>query len=172
MAIDIPLVSLATKDIASSDVVNDLLVAEDRGKQHLVSNVQKRLIDGSVWFHDSIRKHFSETFGDLYKTTVSTKQHEMKSVKADRKLIQWLLNAVTAGRAVEMDSIMKHELSTVPLSIATVGGDMHSTSKAELIDILRGQINIPSELPETDMKTCVLIDGHALIKALGKPNGC
>ena len=143
-----------------------------RGKQHLVSNVQKRLIDGSVRFHDSIRKHFSKTFGDLHKTTVSTKQHEMKSVKADRKLIQWLLNAVTAGRPVEMDSIMKHELSTVPLSIAKVGGDMHSTSKAELIDILKGQINIPSELPETDMKTCVLIDGHALIKALGKPNGC
>ena len=96
----------------------------------------------------------------------------MKSVKADRKLIQRLLNAVTAGRPVKMDSIMKHELSTVPLSIAKVGGDMHSTSKAELIDILKGQINIPSELPETDMKTCVLIDGHALIKALGKPNGC
>ena len=49
---------------------------------------------------------------------------------------------------------------------------MHSTSKAELINILKGQINIPSELPETDVKTCVLIDGHALIKALGKPNGC
>ena len=112
------------------------------------------MIDGSVWFHDSIRKHFSETFGDLYKTTVSTKQHEMKSVKADRKLIQRLLNAVTAGWPVEMDSIMKHELSSVPLSIAKVGGDMHSTSKAELIDILKGQINIPSELPETDMKTC------------------
>ena len=163
MAIDIPLVSLATKDIAPSDVVNDLLTAEDRGKQHLVSNVQKRLIDGSVRFHDSIRKHFSKTFGDLYKTTVSTKQHEMKSVKADRKLIQRLLNAVTAGRPVEMDSIMKHELSTVPLSIAKVGGDMHSTSKAELINILKRQINIPSELPETNMKTCVLIDGHTLI---------
>ena len=53
----------------------------------------------------------------------------MKSVKADRKLIQRLLNAVTVGRPVEMDSIMKHELSTVPLSIAKVGGDMHSTSK-------------------------------------------
>ena len=135
-----------------------------------MSNVQKRLIDDSVQFHDSIRKHFSKTFGDLYKTTVSTKQHEMKSVKADRKLIQRLLNAVTAGRPVEMDSVMKHELSTVLLSIAKVGGDMHSTSKVELIDILKGQINIPSELPEADMKTYVLID--VLIKALGKPNGC
>ena len=87
-------------------------------------------------------------------------------------MIQRLLNAVIVGWPVEMNSIMKHELSTVLLSIAKVGGDMHSTSKAELIDILKGQINIPSELLETDMKTCVLIDDHALIKALGKPNGC
>ena len=105
VAIDIPFVSLATKDIAPSYVVNDLLTAEDTLKQHLVSNVQKRLIDGSVRFHDSIRKHFSKTFGNLYKTTVSTKQYIMKSVKADRKLIQQLLNAVTAGWPVEMDSI-------------------------------------------------------------------
>ena len=172
MAIDIPLVSLSIKDIAPGDVVNDLLTAGDRGKQYLVPNVQKSLIDGSVRFHDSSRKRFSKTFEDLYKTTVSTKQREMKSVKADRNLIQRLLNAVTAGRPVEMDSVMKHELSTVPLSIAKVGGDMRSTPTAELIDILKGQINIPSELPETDRKTCVLIDGHALIKALGKPNGC
>ena len=48
VAINIPLVSLATKDIAPSDVVNDLLTEEDRGKQHLVSNVQKRLINISV----------------------------------------------------------------------------------------------------------------------------
>ena len=67
MAIDIPLVSLATKDIAPSDVISDLLMAEDRGKQHLVSNVQQRLIDGGVRFHDSIKKNFSKTFGDLYK---------------------------------------------------------------------------------------------------------
>ena len=157
VAIDIPLVSLATKDIAPSEVVSDLLTPKTEG-----NSTYRALIDGSVRFHDSIKKNFSKTFGDLYRTTISTKQHEMKSVKADRKLIQRLLSAVTAGRPVAMDSIMKHELSTVLLSRA----------KAELIDTLKGQINIPSELPETDMKTCVLMDGHALIKALGKPNGC
>ena len=76
VAINIPLVPLATKDIAPSDVVNDLLTAEGRGKQHLVSNVQKRLIDGSVLFHDSTRKHFSKTFGDLY-----NKQYQPSNMK-------------------------------------------------------------------------------------------
>ena len=63
VAIDIPLVSLATKDIAPSDVVTDHLTAEDRGKQHLVSNVQQRLIDGSVRFHDSIKRIFQKLLG-------------------------------------------------------------------------------------------------------------
>ena len=82
---------------------------------------------------------FQKTLGDLYKATVSTKQHEMKSVKADRKLTQWLLSAATAGWPVEMDSIMKHELFTVLVSRAKVGGDMYSTSKAEPNDILVGK---------------------------------
>ena len=164
MAIDIPLVSLATNDIAPSDVVNDLLTAEDRGKQHLVSNVQKRLIDGSVQFHDSIKKHFKNFWWFVQNKSINQSTWN-EICEGRQKLIQRLLmiNAVIAGRPVEMNSIMKHELSTVLLSIAKVGGDVHSVSKAELIDILKGQINIPSELPEADMKTCVLIDGHALI---------
>ena len=53
----IPLVSLATKDIASCDIVRDLLTAEDRAKQHLVNDLKQRLTENNVWFHDALRKH-------------------------------------------------------------------------------------------------------------------
>ena len=33
-------------------------------------------------------------------------------------------------------------------------------------------MDIPSEVPDADTKTCVLIDGHALIQSLGTLNGC
>ena len=33
-------------------------------------------------------------------------------------------------------------------------------------------MDIPYEVPDADTKTCVLIDGHALIQSLGKLNGC
>ena len=46
------------------------------------------------------------------------------------------------------------------------------TPKAELCNILVAGLSTPSEVPEADVKTCVLIDGHALIQALGKPDGC
>ena len=119
-----------------------------------------------------LKKHRSKTFATLYKTTVSTEHTVQKTVKADRKLLQGLLNAVTAGRTVEMGSILKHELSPVPLSLAKHGGDMNSTQKSELINVLVDGIPIPSAIPEANMKTCVMIDGRGLIQALGKPHGC
>ena len=33
-------------------------------------------------------------------------------------------------------------------------------------------IHIPSANPEANLKTCVVIDGHGLIQALGKHHGC
>jgi len=49
---------------------------------------------------------------------------------------------------------------------------MNTTPKAELCNILVAGLSTLSEVPEADLKTCVLIDGHTLIQALGKPDGC
>ena len=84
----ITLVSLATKDIASCDIVRDLLAAEDGGKQHLVNNVKQRLTENTVGFHEALRKHNSQTFADLYKTNISSKLNVPKTINADRKLLQ------------------------------------------------------------------------------------
>ena len=102
---------------------------------------------------------------------VSTKQNVQKTIKVDRKLLQRLLNAITAGRTVEMVNIVKHDLSPTTLSLAKPGGVMNSTTKAELYNILVAGLRTPSEVPQAELKTCVLIDGHALIQALGKPDG-
>lgn len=167
-----PLVSLANKNTEPDDVVSDLLIAQERGKEQVITNVKQRLVEKTVGFHDTLKKHGSKTFADLYKAKVSIKQNVQNTIKADRNLLQRLLNAVTAGRTVEMVNILKHELSPIPLSLPKPGGVMNSTPKAELIDILMAGLSIPSEVPEADLKTCVLIDGHALIDALGKPHGC
>jgi len=103
---------------------------------------------------------------------VSTKQNVQKTIKVDRKLLQRLLNAITAGRTVKMVNILKHELSPTTLSLAKPGGVMNSTPKAELYNILVAGLSTPSEVPEAELKTCVLTDGHALIQAIGKPDGC
>ena len=171
-AMRIPLVSLATKDIASCDIVRDLLAAEDRGKQQLVNNVKQRLAENTVGFNEALRTHSSKTFADMYKTKMSSILNVQKTIEAYRKLLQRLPNAVTSGRTVQLGAILKHELSPIPLSLAQPSGDMNTTTKAELIAVLTSGVDTPSEVPDADMKTCVLIDGHALIQSLGKPHGC
>ncbi|KAK8378747.1 hypothetical protein O3P69_009455 [Scylla paramamosain] len=47
---------------------------------------------------------------------------------------------------------------------------MNSAPKADLISILMFGICVPTEIPVTDIKTCVLIDEH--IQTPGKPLGC
>ena len=103
---------------------------------------------------------------------MSTTQNVEITIKADRKLLQHLLNVVIAGRTVEMVNVLKNELFPFSQSLAKPGGEMNTTSKADLINILMAVFHIPSDVPDDDMKTCVLIDGHALIQSPGKHHGC
>ena len=59
----------------------------------------------------------------------------------------------------------------LPLSLATTGGAINTTTKADLISILTGDIQIPLQAPDDDKRTYVIIDGHSLIQALAKPSG-
>ena len=110
----------------------------------------------------------------MYQTTVQGKQDEQKVIKADRKSLQRLLTASMAGRQIKMDEVLQHELSSLPLSLAKINGDMNSTSKSDMTDILTGDIEVQYNIPAQKglNKTCVVIYGHALIQALGKPHNC
>ena len=71
-----------------------------------------------------------------------------------------------------MVNVLKQELSPFPQSLAKPGGEMNISSKVDLISILMVGLHIPSDVPDADIKTCVLIDWHALIQSFGKPDGC
>lgn len=116
-----------------------------------------------------LKKCHSKTSADLYKTASSTKQKFQKSIKADSKLHR-LVSAASSGRPVDMANILEHQL--LFLSLAKPGRVMNSRSKTKLISILTAGVSIPSEGPAADLKTRELIDGHAIIQALGKPQSC
>jgi len=85
---DKPLVSLATTKTASSEVVSDLLTAEEKGMQAVITNVKERLVEETTEFYDTQKKHHSKTFSNLYKAKLSTTQRNVeKTIKADRKLL-------------------------------------------------------------------------------------
>ena len=79
---------LTSEDSAPTDVVRDLIRAEERGEQNVIISVKQQLNEKAVAFHDVLKKHRSKPFATLYKATVSTKHNVQKTVKADRKLLQ------------------------------------------------------------------------------------
>ena len=82
---DKPLACLTTKDTALSEVVSDLLNAEERIMQTIITNVNKRLTEKTTRFYDVLKKHHSKTVDDLYKAKLSNTQDVEK--KADKKLL-------------------------------------------------------------------------------------
>lgn len=75
-----------------------------------------------------------------------------------------------------MQQILMHELSPLPLSLVKLNEQMNSTSKADLLKVVTTDngILIPTKLPPApeNTKSCVVIDGHAMIQKLGKPANC
>ena len=168
------LTSLATNDVATDDIQQDILTAKKRGQELVHENLSKWLVRKDVPFFDPLKKNKSKTLATLYKTSVTNMQNENKVIKADRKLLQRLLTASLAGRKIDMHDILQHELSNVPLSLAKMNGVLNTTTKSDLINILIGDDTILHTLPAPTLQqtTCVLIDGHALIQTLGKPHNC
>jgi len=82
--------------------------------QVVITNVKERLAEGTTGFHHALKKNPSKTFADLYKVKASTTHNVEKTIKAERKLMQRLLNIAIAGRRVEMVNVLKNELSPFP----------------------------------------------------------
>nr|CAD7459738.1 unnamed protein product [Timema tahoe] len=64
---NLPLLSLATRDTGSSEVICDLLTPQERGKLQIFSSVNERLIKETVGIQTGLKKHKSKTFAYLYK---------------------------------------------------------------------------------------------------------
>jgi hypothetical protein len=163
--------------IATDEIKMALLNAKVRGEQILADNIRAR-IEEKTPFYSSLTKNKPLTFVTLYRVTVKREQKEVKVVKADRKLMQQLLNATRAGRHVELESVLQHELSHFPLSFAGRDGKMNTTAKSDILSLITTDLGVsttsqfPDSPQEENTKTCVLIDDHALVQSTGKPHDC
>ena len=73
---------------------------------------------------------------------------------------------------INLDLILQHELMPVPISLAAMNGSLHtgSSSKSRLANELIQDVSTPEQVTLTG-NTCLVIDGQALVMALGKPSG-
>ena len=83
-------------------------------------------------------------------------------------MLHRLIVAYSAGRKVDLPSILKHELMPVPLSLSETNGTLRSGDKHLLAEELTSGVRCPAEV-ELVGRSTLIIDGHALIQVLGKP---
>ena len=93
-----------------------------------------------------------------------------KTAKVNIVFFQRLPVAKDAGRGIDVKKLLCHELSPVPLSTANTAGNLRSADKAALGKIPEEDVSVET-LPTTELKTCTIIDGQALVQAIGKPTG-
>ena len=68
------LLSLATKDVASGDVVSDLKGAKEKGIESVKHNTEERLVSKQIQFFGPMKKSKLKTFGSLYQISVKSKE--------------------------------------------------------------------------------------------------
>ena len=114
--------NIATKDQATVTITDALLNARDLGEKQAEESVRDRMIvseEGTSIrkFAKPLKKNKAPTFSDLYMVPKLSGQ-KSKVVKADRTILQRLIVAYEAEMDVHLNDILKHELMSVPLSLA------------------------------------------------------
>lgn len=119
---------------------------------------------------DTMHKAKAPTFASLYEIHKDLAKGKAQVLKSNRQIFQRLLTAYQAGRPVNLDRILSHELGEVPISLAEENKSLRSGNKAILVEVLTKDVSCPSEieLPKDSTSTLV-IDGQASVVAFGKP---
>ena len=119
------LLNLTTMDVAPDEIATALLTAPARGKEQIDDYVCNRPMQHPAKFHDPVKQNRSHTLFSIYEVTLQTPIGEKtKTIKASRELFQKLFVNKEAGRDVDLDEILCHELSNTPLSIADTAGKL------------------------------------------------
>ena len=160
------LFAVTTGDVASAEIKEDLLEAEETGKAAIKEFVNDRLVKKDVKFHDRIKLQKLKTFDTLYSVPVTIDNSKTISMKADRDLLRRVVVALESGRDIDVGALLQRELSAIPLLLATQDGNIRLTSrKADLSNILQENV-AQTHTPSNQNKTCTIIDGMAAVQSL------
>ena len=147
------------------------------GQQEVKKFAQDRLIvveqcdKPDVSIYEPVRKNNAPTFATLYQVVKHTKDRDQTTVmKADRNVLRRLITSYEAGRSVDLSSVLKHELLPVPVSLAEMNGTLRTGNKSELANIVTEDIDCPETIQLHATSSFLIIDGQALVVALGKPD--
>ncbi|CAG9814726.1 unnamed protein product [Phaedon cochleariae] len=162
--------NIATKDRGTSKISEALLCAKKRGNELVHAFVSQRLIKDpetgkpKLSYYATVPKNKSPTLQYLHKEKSAAGSTELK--KDGRDFLHTLVVAYDAGRKVDLNSILRHELCNVPISLALMNGDLRPAEKASIVKEITKNIDCPSSIAINKNSACLIIDGMAFVQAL------
>ena len=81
-----------------------------------------------------------------------------------------LLTSYEAGRLVGSPTVLKQELLPVPISLAEMNGTLRPGNKLEFANVVTGDTACPEMIQHHATSSFLIIDGPALVVALGNPD--
>ena len=162
------LMKLATGMVMPANEASHLLNAHHEGAVQMTEFVEQRLNHNNVSFWDPISNLKIKTLASMAKTCkVRASAEKVITVSADRNLLNRLMIAAKA-RNVNLRDVLGYELSTVPLSIAHIGGTLRKANKSVVLGELQenGDVELKLPLPLPDFSTTYIIDGMAMIQMI------
>lgn len=161
---DCDIISLSSATAAPTDIVNDLLRAENAGLAAYQKFKEERLETQppKIKFHDPLRKQKLKTFTDLSKTVKKVKASGREIIlKADRMLFGKMILIAQTRKDLNMKDVLCHPLGPLPWSLATPDGKQRKTNKSTLAKELQKNVSVAEVIPQP---SATIVDGMALVQ--------
>jgi hypothetical protein len=153
--------NIATKDLATLEIQDSLLNALEQGQSQLNKFVQECLVTQTDKFYEPISKNNPPAFATLYEVKKEkATSGQNKILMADRIILHCLVTVYEAGREINMQDILKHELMPVPVSLAETNQTLRTGNKYILADVVTTGVNCPDTI-RIDHPSGLIIDGQA-----------
>ena len=147
-------------------VSKSLAAFVDMGRRTMDNFMQKRFVESNKAkrFWDPVSMTKAKTFADMRKNIASQKVH---GLKADSEALFRRLLDISKQRDISLETLLKHGLAVVPLSLFNDDGTMRKTMKSELANKLEASCPHIQTLPP-GIRTAYLTDGMALLPDLSE----
>ena len=158
------LINISTARIAPTDIICDLMRAQEIGEQCYVAFKEERLEKDPPTknFHDPIPTNKLKTFSNLCKKKVVKSSGRTIILKADRLLFGRII-VMAQGRSLKMEDVLSHPLGPLPWALSTTDGLLRKTNKAALATILQKNVAASEHLPGNSTS---VVDGMNIVQII------
>lgn len=164
--------NIVTKDVATETIQNFLLnVAEDGEKQVLVF-VNERLIGDKdavrISLEVPLKQNIVASMKTLYEPTSKKEtQPQQKTLKVHGNMIQRLVMAFEAGRVMNLEKMLEHELQEYPLALVEPNGQLRSGNPLDINVLVKPQ-ECCVAISNLKSESHLIVSGDAMFAAIPK----